>query len=113
MKIDFLKVNAAVFRTTGSGRKLTYSTEREQQLVQWVMEQRDLHPAVSVQSLMDKAAEITAPTNSSFKASRVWAQTFMCRNNLVIRAKTTLAQKLPAALEEKMYYYTYQILSSL
>lgn len=35
-------------------------------------------------------------------ASRGWAQKFMCRNDSVIRAKTTVSQKLPAALEEKM-----------
>ena len=102
MKIDFSKVKATVFRTPGSGRKLTYPMEKEQELVQWVLEQRDLHLAVSVQSLMDKAAEIITPTVSDFMASRGWAQKFMRRNDIVIRAKTTIAQKLPAALEEKM-----------
>ena len=102
MKIDFSKLKATVFQTPGSGRKLTYPMEKEQELVQWVLEQRDLHLAVSVQSLMDKAAEIITPTVSGFMASRGWAQKFMCRNNIVIRAKTTVTQKLPAALEEKM-----------
>ena len=102
MKIDFSKLKATVFQTPGSGRKLTYPMENEQELVLWVLEQRDLHLAVSVQSLMDKAAEIITPTVSSFMASRGWAQKFMRWNDIVVRAKTTVAQKLPATLEKKM-----------
>ena len=102
MKIDFSKLKATVFQTPGSGRKLMYPMEKEQELVQWVLEQWDLHLAVSVQSLMDKAAEIITPTISGFMASRGWAQKFIHWNNIVVRAKTTVAQKLPTTLEEKM-----------
>ena len=73
MKIDLSKLKATVFQTPGSGRKLMYPMEKEQELVQWVLEQLDLHLAVSVQSLMDKAAEIVTPTVSGFMASRGWA----------------------------------------
>ena len=38
-------------------------------------------------------------TNPEFKASRGWAQKFMKRHSLVLRAKTSLSQKLPADLE--------------
>ena len=86
-----MTMNAAVFIFSGSGRKLTHSAEKEQQLVEWVLKQTDIHLPIAVQSLMDKAAETIATTNSSFKASR---QKFICRNDLIIRTKTTIVQKL-------------------
>lgn len=61
-----------------------------------------MHLAVTTQHIMDKAEEVIKPVNEQFKSSRGWAQKFMRRNNLTIRAKTSLAQKLPAALEAKM-----------
>ena len=45
MKIDFSKENTVLFRVAGSGRKLSYIIEKEQQLVAWVLEQRDLKPS--------------------------------------------------------------------
>lgn len=76
--------------------------EKEEELLQWVLEQRDLHLAVSVQNVVDQAVTIIQPVNPSFKGTRGWAQKFMRRNDLVIRAKASMAQKLPAALEQKM-----------
>ena len=67
--------------------------------MQWVLEQRDLQLAVTVQNIVDQAVTVIQPTNPSFKG---WAQKFMWRNDLVISAKTSVAQKLPAALEQKM-----------
>ena len=67
--------------------------------MQWVLEQRDLQLAVTVQNFVDQAVAVFQPTNPSFKGTRVWAQKFMRRNDLVIRAKTSIAQKLPAVLE--------------
>ena len=70
--------------------------------MQWVLEQRDLQLAVTVQNITDQAVAVIQPTNPSFKGKRGWAQKFMRRNDLVIRVKTSIAQKLPAALEQKM-----------
>ena len=76
--------------------------EKEEELLQWVLEQRDLHLAVTVQNIIDQAVTVIQPINPSFKGTRGWAQKFIRRNDLVIRAKTSIAQKLPAALEQKM-----------
>jgi hypothetical protein len=102
MKINFSKENTVVFRIAGSGRKLSYPMEKEEQLVAWVLEQRDLHLAVTVQHIVDQARLTIQPSTPSFQGSRGWIQKFMRRNNLSLRAKTSIAQKLPAALEEKM-----------
>ena len=91
-----------VYRAAGGGQKLSYPTEIEEELVKWVLEQRDLHLAVSVGNIIDRAVLTIQPVSPSFQGSRGWVQKFMRRNILTIRAKTFIAQKLPAALEEKM-----------
>lgn len=101
-KIDFSKENTVLFRVAGSGRKLSYPIEKEEQLVAWVLEQRDLHLAVTIQHIIDQAILTIQPSIPSFQGTRGWVQKFMRRNNLSLRAKTSIAQKLPAALEEKM-----------
>ena len=85
-----------------SGRKLSYPIEKEEQLVAWVLEQRDLHLAVTIQHIIDQTILTIQPSTPSFQGTRGWVQKFMRRNNLSLRAKTSIAQKLPAALEEKM-----------
>ena len=49
-----------------------------------------------------KALSLIKPIIPSFKASEGWARGFLQRNNLVLRAKTSIAQMLPADLEEKI-----------
>ena len=102
MKLDFSKESCVVYRSTGADRKLSYPTEKENELVQWVLEQRDVHLAVSVEHIIDQAVLTIQPVCPKFKGNRDWAQKFMRWNNLTIRAKTTITQKLPSALEEKM-----------
>ena len=102
MSLDFSSPKGTIFRASGAGRKLSNPQEKEVELVQWVLEQCDLQLAVTVQNIIDQAVAVIQPTNSSFKGTRGWAQKFMRRNDLVIRAKTSVAQKLPAALEQKM-----------
>lgn len=102
MKIDFSKENTVLFRVAGSGRKLSYPIEKEEQLVAWVLEQRDVHLAVTIQHIIDQAILTIQPSTPSFQGTRGWVQKLTRRNNLSLRAKTYIAQKLPAALEEKM-----------
>ena len=101
MSLDFSSSKSTIFRASGAGRKLSYPEEKEVKLVQWVLEQRDLQLAVTVQNIVDQAVTVIQPTNPSFKGTRGRAQKFMWRNDLVIRAKTSIAQKLPAVLEQK------------
>ena len=102
MKIDFSKTKASVYSKKKSGRKLSYPIEKEEKLVEWVLEQRDLHLTVSIQDILDKGVEVIKPANGVL--SRGWFQKFMRRNNLTLScsAKLSVAQKLPAALEAKV-----------
>lgn len=102
MSKDFSKAKPTVYRSSGAGRKLSYPPEKETELVQWVLEQRDIQLAVTVQNIIDQVVAIIRPVCPTFKGTRGWAHRFMQRNDQVIRAKTSVAQKLPAALEQKI-----------
>ena len=111
MSLDFSSTKTTLYRSSGAGRKLSYPVEIEEQLVQWVLEQCDLHLAVTVQNIIDQAVTVIQLVNPEFKGTRGWAQKFMRRNDLVIRAKTSTAQKLPAALdhEQKMTAFLHSV----
>jgi hypothetical protein len=61
---------------------------------------------VSRKMILRKASEIFPDcedaTRSEFKASRGWLDKFMKRNDLAVRRRTTIAQKDPDKLIEKM-----------
>lgn len=86
----------------GAGRPLSYGPEKEQAIVSWILEMRDLHLPVSVAEVRQKAMEVVGEDNPSFKASNGWAQKFFKRNRFTLRAKTSLSQYLPKDLEERL-----------
>ena len=55
---------------------LNCSSEKEQVIVSWVMEMRDLHLPVSVAEVRHKAMEIVGEDNPNFKARNGWVQKF-------------------------------------
>ena len=57
---------------------------------------------LTIEILKLHAKLIIAPVKPNFKASDGWTQKFFCRHALVLRAKTSLAQKLSRDLEEKI-----------
>ena len=87
----------------GAGWRLSYSEETE--LVQWVLEMRDLYLPVSVVQVKEKARQLIQPQVPFFKASDGWAYKFIQCNGFTLRAKTSLSQRLPAGLEGKMKSY--------
>ena len=50
----------------------------------------------------DKAKAAIVQHNPSFQASEGWVRKFMVRHSIVLRAKTSVAQKLPAYIESKI-----------
>ena len=69
-----------------------------------MLEQRDLQILITVEMICQyaKAQVEAANCDLNFQASRNWAEHFMKRHNLVIRAGTSIAQKLPGDLETKI-----------
>ena len=86
----------------GAGRPLTYPLSIDEELVSWILTMRDIHVPVSVEGLKEKARELVAPHNCKLKASSRWVKGFFKRHTLTLRAKTSLSQKLPAQLENKL-----------
>ena len=71
----------------GVGLRLSYSQETEEQLVQWVLEMRDLHLPVSLVQVKEKARLMTQPQVSTFKASDGWVYKFFRRNHFTLKPK--------------------------
>ena len=61
----------------GSGRPLSYSADTEEQIVQWVLECRDLQIPIQRKMIQCKALTLISPQNSHFRASQGWLQKFM------------------------------------
>ena len=75
----------------------------DKEILGWVLAQRDLNLSMSVESIQAYARQVvnSKRPEAKFIASRNWAVHFMNRHSLVLRSKTSIAQKLPAHLEEK------------
>ena len=86
----------------GGGRPITYSSEIEEKILTWVLENRDLQLPITIPLLRAKGLELLKEDHPNFKASSGWAQKFMKRHSLVLRAKTSMAQELPVTLEERI-----------
>lgn len=79
--------------------------EVEKELLVYVEKLRNSGCAVSVEMLQFEARRIATANGvsiASFKASRGWISRFMRRNDLSIRRRTTLCQRLPTDYEEKV-----------
>ena len=87
----------------GQGRKISYPQDLEDKLVAWILEKREAEfVAVSTQMIRLKALSLIKDTNPKFKASDGWVRKFMKRNDLVLRVRTHISQKLPSDLESKI-----------
>ena len=79
-------------------------------LLQWVLEQREeKNMPVSTQAIKLKALSLIQSTLPNFKASDGWLKSFMVRHNLVLWAKTSMAQELPKDLESKISEFRRQV----
>jgi hypothetical protein len=92
-------------RLEGGGRKVT-SEDMDRQLVQWIFSMRNRQLRVSRKMIRRKASELFGDcedaTRNIFKASRGWLDKFMSRNELSVRRRTTIAQKNPNDMIQKM-----------
>lgn len=87
----------------GQGRKISYPQHLEEELVKWVLEKREQSfVPVSTRMIQLKALSLIKDVTPGFKASGCWVSKFLKRNDLVLRAGTSMAQTLPADLERKL-----------
>jgi len=92
-------------RLAGAGRKKV-SVALEAELPEWIYTMRDKHNRVSRKMIQNKAKEIYSSVGDGagkeFVASRGWLEIRLKRNNLSLRRCTTMAQKDPDLLTEKL-----------
>ncbi|KAL6491395.1 hypothetical protein MHYP_G00017400 [Metynnis hypsauchen] len=75
----------------------------EDQLEQWISEQRTAGRSVSTVTIRLKATTIAQEIKlENFQGGPSWCFRFMKRRHLSIRARTTVAQRLPADYEEQL-----------
>jgi len=74
--------------------------EVDQQLVDWFSNQRSQGLTVNSTMIRLKAKELSS--DPEFKASPGWYMKWECRHAISMRSKTTLAQRLPADMEDKV-----------
>ena len=85
-----------------SGRPLSYDEDIDMMILAYVLELRDMQAPVTIEDICNYAREVVKPVSPGFQASNGWVAGFMKRHDLCLRAKTSLAQRLPKDLEEKI-----------
>jgi len=116
-KDDLISINkkyqgAKRKRLDGAGRK-PLDQQMEEVLVEWIYSRREKGLRVSRTFIMkkalviynEKAEENTCGNSVSFVASTGWLQKFVRRNGLTLRRKTSVAQKDPSRLIDKLVSY--------
>ena len=90
--------------------KVTYPHQVDEELYKWILEKREVNNvSVSTFSLKAKALSLIKPILPNFKASDGWVQGFRRHFNLVMRARTSIAQMLPADLESKLTNFRQEV----
>ena len=99
-------------KAPGRGRKLFFP-DVEKKLVEYVHERRFSGSSISTVEVRLKAFELVKEMypGSIFKASARWCQLFMKRNDISIRRRTSIAQRLPDDVENKLLDYQKYIIN--
>ena len=82
-------------KCSNQGKKYQWP-ELEDKLIVWIEEQRQSGYIMTRNMIRFKALVMTDELNiTGFQASNNWCIRFLARNNLALRQKTKIAQKLP------------------
>ena len=87
---------------SGSGRPLSYPTEIDDEILEWILVRRDSHLPVSREMTKIKGRQLIRAHNPLFTGSSSWLQNFLIWHGLSLRSRTSISQKLPAQLERKI-----------
>lgn len=97
-------------KCSNHGKKCQWP-ELEDKLIVWIEEQRQSGYIMTRNMIRFKALVMTDELNiTGFQASNNWCTRFLARNNLALRQKTKIAQKLPIDLEEKIVDFHHFVL---
>uniref|UniRef100_A0A7M5X3T6 HTH CENPB-type domain-containing protein n=1 Tax=Clytia hemisphaerica TaxID=252671 RepID=A0A7M5X3T6_9CNID len=87
---------------TGAGRPLSYPLALDDQLLEWMLVQKDLNVPITTYGLQEKAKLIIRPHNPTFSASTGWVEKFYARHQNILEGSVPLSQKLPNELENNL-----------
>lgn len=71
----------------GGGRRLSYSHETDEKLLQWVLKQQEKGTPVTRDAIQAQARLLVRDECPEFKASSGWVEKFLARHNLTITTK--------------------------
>lgn len=101
-KVNTIKKSCPKARANGRGGKAKWP-ELEKELVAWIEAQREHERAVSTVAIRLQAKVVAKIRGiENFNGGPSWVHRFMKRHKLVIRARTTVGQKLPEGWEGKV-----------
>jgi hypothetical protein len=103
LKEKFLRASKKAKRLEGGGRNVIHDA-MEDKLVRWISAQRSKSLRVSRKMIQSEARRIVQEDDSSstFIASYGWLRKFLKRNRLSLRKRTTVAQKTPEHVKQKI-----------
>lgn len=110
--LDEVKVTTRSKRVNkkGQGRKISYPQDIDEEIYKWVLEKHEVNNIpISSAAIKAKALSLIRPILPDFKASGGWLNGFKRRFDLVLRARTSIAQALPADLEQKIDTFRQQV----
>ena len=89
-------------RLSGGGRRLR-DAQIDQDIFEWFSDKRSQGIRITGKALLLEAQRrFVAGRITSFKASRGWLEKWKARHSVSTREKTTVAQKMPPQMEEKI-----------
>lgn len=88
---------------------MSYLKEVDKELIEWILTRQDRHLPVSRELIKVKARQLIKPFITEFKASSGWLQKFIIRQSFSLHNKTSISQKLPTQLENKLECFLNEI----
>ena len=85
------------------GRRLSYSNETDDKLLQWVLKQLDLGTTVTRDGIQAQARYLIREECPEFKASSGWVEKFLARHNLTIATKMSSANPNGESAERSLH----------
>jgi hypothetical protein len=90
------------------GRRLSYSSETDDKLLQWVIKEQENGTLVTKDAIQLQARSLVRDECPDFKASSGWVEKFMTRHNLAVT--TTMSSTNPNGKKDYftcLYYMTW------
>ena len=92
-------------RSADAGCPLTIGVDNDEHIVKLILKQRELHILVSRHAIQNYARSKFGSARD-FHASDGWLQKFMQRHHLSLRCRTSMSQKLPTDVDDKVVLFT-------